>query len=281
MEQKRKPCVNRAEPVHFALNLWIRVEQVRQLLPTSLESVDIPALYRSDERPAPPGRPWIMANMVTSVDGATAVDGVSASLGGEGDKAVFRAVRSVADAIVVGAGTAVTENYGPPVMSNELLAARKASGQAPLPRIVVVSNTLSTIFAGPEALESRLFQTNNFRPTVVTSGIAPPERVDALRNVADVHVVGDNQVDLAGLFAMLRTEGVACALVEGGPTLNGALVAANLIDEVVLTFAAALVGGRSNRFATDDMAGLQPMKLHRVLEADSHLFLRYLRDREL
>lgn len=279
MEQKREPCVNRAEPVHFAPNLWIRVGKVRQVLPTPLESVDIPTLYRSDKRPAPPNRPWLLANMVTSIDGATAVEGVSAALGGEGDKAVFRAVRAVADVIVVGAGTAVAENYGPPIVSDELQAVRTANAQTSVPGIVVVSNTLSAIFDGPDGLNSKLFQTPGFRPTVVTSGVAPQDRADALRDVADVHVLGEAEVDLIAMFAMLRANNATCALVEGGPTLNGHLLAADLLDEVVLTFAPALVGGRSGRFASHDVASLNPMILDRVLEAESHLFFRYLRDR--
>lgn len=275
MEQKREPCVNRPEAVHFAHNLWIRVGQVRQILPTLLEAVDIPALYRADERPPPSDRPWILANMVTSVDGATAVDGLSGKLGGDGDKAVFRAVRALADAIVVGAGTAVAENYGPPVLSPDLIATRVASGQTPLPRIVVVSNTLRSF----SNFGTRLFTTDGFRPTVITSGAAPPEQVEAMRSVADVEVIGSAEVDLSAMFAKLRADGIMRALVEGGPTLNGHLLAADLLDEVVLTFAPALASGRSNRFAINESATLHQLRLVRVLEADSHLFFRYVRDR--
>ena len=69
-------------------------------------------LRRAPRRP-PTGRPWVLVNMVASIDGATAVDGRSGGLGGPGDKAVFHALRAVADVILVGAGTVRAEHYGP------------------------------------------------------------------------------------------------------------------------------------------------------------------------
>lgn len=214
--------------------------------------------------------------MVTSVDGATAVDGASGALGGEGDKLVFRAARSVADTIVVGAGTAIAESYGPPVLPEELIAARVADGQDALPRIVVVSNSLGSITRNPESLAIPLFSTEGFRPTVVTAASTPQDRVSMLQEVADVVVVGESEVDLPAMFARLRSEGTNHALLEGGPTLNGHMIAAGLVDEVLLTFAPALVAGPSNRFAHGPGGQAHSLRLERVLEGDSHLFLRYV-----
>ena len=47
----------------------VRSSLVRQLLPTPLDAVDPLTLYPFDHRPRPAGRPWLMANMVASVDG--------------------------------------------------------------------------------------------------------------------------------------------------------------------------------------------------------------------
>ena len=63
----------------------------------------------------PPATGWTAIGMVTALDGAVAVDGVSGGLGGEGDRAAFRSLRSLADVVVVGAGTAMAEDYGPVV----------------------------------------------------------------------------------------------------------------------------------------------------------------------
>src|SRR3954468_23522249 len=59
-------------------------------------------------------RPWIRTNFVSTLDGAAyAGDGTSGSLGGPADKQVFALLRSLADVIIVGAGTARTEGYQP------------------------------------------------------------------------------------------------------------------------------------------------------------------------
>ena len=54
---------------------------------------------------------WVRGNMIASVDGGATSDGKSGDLGGDGDRAVFAALREVADVIVVGASTARVENY--------------------------------------------------------------------------------------------------------------------------------------------------------------------------
>ena len=77
---------------------------MRQLLPESAE-VDPVAAHATAARPSPGHRPWVALNMVASVDGATAIDGVSGGLGGSGDTEVFRALRAIADVILVAAGT--------------------------------------------------------------------------------------------------------------------------------------------------------------------------------
>ena len=80
--------------------------------------------------------------MVASVDGATAIDGVSGGLGGPADKQVFSAIRGVADVILAGAGTVRAERYGPPRTPPSIQAARRARGQAAKPRLAVVSRSL-------------------------------------------------------------------------------------------------------------------------------------------
>jgi RibD C-terminal domain len=78
---------------------------MRQLLPEHITEVDPVALYTADVRARINDRPWVVVNMITSIDGATAVDGRSGGLGGPADKAVFRALREVPDVILVGAWT--------------------------------------------------------------------------------------------------------------------------------------------------------------------------------
>ena len=74
---------------------------MQQLFPTSREvaAADLLDLYDL------PG-PHLRADFVTSTDGVVAVDGTSDPLGTPADKAVFRVLRAVSDAVIVGAGTA-------------------------------------------------------------------------------------------------------------------------------------------------------------------------------
>ena len=73
-----------------------------------LTDADLRSLY------AAPSTPWLRANMVSTLDGAaTGETGRSGSINNEVDKRVFDTLRDLADAILVGAGTAEAEGYRP------------------------------------------------------------------------------------------------------------------------------------------------------------------------
>ena len=78
---------------------------MQELWPNQSTDVDISARLAADSRPNPPGRPWVTLVMITSVDGAIAIDGVSGGLGAPSDHQRFVAARRQADAIIVGAST--------------------------------------------------------------------------------------------------------------------------------------------------------------------------------
>ncbi len=78
---------------------------VRQLLPVAIDPVDPVDVYRDS-----PGRtPSVRLNMIASADGATTLAGLSGGLGGPADHQVFMALRSLADAVLVAAGTVRAE----------------------------------------------------------------------------------------------------------------------------------------------------------------------------
>ncbi len=139
-----------------------------QVVPRFEADVDAAGLYAADHRPPGPDRPWVAVNMVASVDGAVTVEGRSGGLSSPGDKAIFFALRSVADVILVGAGTVRAENYGPPRISPEDQAARQARGQAPVPTIAVVSGRLD-LDPG-----HRLFVDSPTRPVILTTSRVRP-----------------------------------------------------------------------------------------------------------
>lgn len=210
-----------------------------------------------DYPPPAGGRWWLRATMLSSVDGAvTGPDGRSGSLATSSDRVVFRHLRSLADAIIVGAGTARAEDY------------RQPEG----PRLVVVSRFLSL---DPEA---RLFD-GPAPPVIATSRSADWNAVERLAQVTDVVRVGDDDVDLAELVGLLADQGMPRLLCEGGPNLLGDVVAAGLLDELCLTTVPTIAGGDGHRIVTggspDPLLGLSLASLVRA--DDGTLFSRWRR----
>lgn len=246
---------------------------MRQLLPEVPEPVDetgaIDGLYVELSLPEPGDElPFTYLGMVTSIDGAATIEGTSGGLGGTADRRAFRALRETCDAILVGAGTARDEGYRPPRTSDETVAARRRRGLEDVPTIVLVTRRVD--------LDPRLplFVDNPVRPIVLTS--VPAEVPAGLDAVADVVRAGGSDVDLTAGLGVLRARGLRYLLCEGGPSLNRALLAAGLVDELFVTVAPKLVAGGGPRIvhgaAFDAPVGLE---LRSAFEHDSELVLRY------
>ncbi|MCU0310063.1 MAG: pyrimidine reductase family protein [Acidimicrobiales bacterium] len=246
---------------------------MRELWPEPGEDLDADAVVAGDERPTPPGRPWVAVNMIASVDGATALAGVSGGLGGPADRAMFRALRGIADVVVVGAATVRAEHYGPPRPSDTIRAARVARGQRPTPRIAVVSGRMDLDPA------QGLFAEAEERPLVFTGARADAARSEAMAGVATIVRAEQAEVDLATMLAVLADHGATVVLCEGGPSLNGQMVAEGLVDEWCTTVAPMLVAGPSSRPAHGAAgSGATPLRLRRVVaDDDGTLLLRYTR----
>ncbi len=246
---------------------------MEQIFPSPVDDVDTAALYRSDVRVAMEHRPWVMCNMISSTDGGIALDGVSGGLGGSADKVVFSAIRALPDVIVVASGTVIAENYRSAQTTPETQQRRAEFGQSPIPRIAIVTQSLRIdpdhrVFDGP------------IKPLIITSGNSPESARATLGTVADVVIAGDTTVDLDSALVELGNRGAQTVLLEGGPTLNGAFVDADLIDELCLSFAPMMIGGASPRIV-DKSSNTVPhtMRLDRILHEDGYLFHRYLRQR--
>lgn len=210
---------------------------------------DLDAAVRAEER-TPHGRPWVMLNMVTSIDGATAVDGGSTPLSDDDDRELFHALRRVADVIVVGSGTVEAEDYRPD------------------PRLLIVSGRLSI---DPSR---RVFSDPDQRPTVVGSNQADPAKVAALREVANVELLED----LSGSHVVGLLPAGSIVLCEGGPTLNASLFQSDVVDEIDWAVAPQVVGGKSNRMTSGDaLVNPARFRLARSWMGEETLFLRYVR----
>ncbi len=221
--------------------------------------------------------PWLRANMIESIDGAGSLNGRSGGLSGDADRAVFAVLRSLADVILVGAGTAKAEKYRP-VRQKEIWPELRAGGRHPTPPIAVVTRQLSLDLDSPLVSGAD----GGARTILLTSEAAPADRRRAAAAHADVVVAGRDMVAPSAIAAELAARGYRNVLVEGGPTLLRQIADAGLLDELCLTFSPVLEGGLAGRIlaAPDKPAAEGPagrLRLAHVLEDDGSLLCRYLR----
>lgn len=243
---------------------------MRVLLPSPVTSVGADQLA---ELYAYPPSGALRANMVTTLDGAVAADGRTEVISGASDKHVFALLRALADVVIVGAGTARAEQYGPVRERAEFTPLRKLAGQPPTATLAILTR------AADLDPTSRLFSTPSPRPIVLTCERAPRQRRTALAEVAEVEICGDQEVDLAVALRLLRDRGLNNVLCEGGPRLLGDVAAAGLLDELALSTSPVVAGGEAGRIVSAKALILQYMNLRTLLEADDFLFALYERRR--
>ncbi|WP_173923695.1 pyrimidine reductase family protein [Agromyces sp. Marseille-P2726] len=217
--------------------------------------------------------PRVRMNFVMSLDGAVTIDGRSGGLGDENDRLAMQVLRTLADVVLVGAGTVRVEGYGGVRVGEADAAWRESNGMAAQPRIAVVSSRLDLAPSHPfftEALEP---------PILITHGTAPADRVEALAEVADVRICGDDEVDPAAMVDALAAAGLPQVLCEGGPHLFGSLIEADVVDELCLSLSPVLVAGDAGRIARGAPEAAHRMRLVHAIPAGDLLLLRYARDR--
>lgn len=182
--------------------------------------------------------------MITTPDGAIDIDGRSGPLGGPPDQRRLAGLREAAAVVMVGAGTVRAERYGPPSRSDL--------------GIGVVTTRCDLDFDAPLFSSGAGF--------VITTLDAPPVPVDSVR-------AGTGSIDFAAIIASLPA---GIVHVEGGPTLNAALLDADLVDALNITFSPHLAGARGPSLS------MAPHVARRfVLESaeriDRFVFARYVR----
>lgn len=219
--------------------------------------------------------PSIRMNFVSSADGALTLDGHSGGLGGTTDRRLMQVLRAMSDAILVGAGTVRTEGYAGVRPSAQDVAWRSERGLSAVPPIVIVSGDLAL---DPEM---GVFADAATRPVVLTHAAAPSVRRHALGSVADVLVCDPEaigRVDLSDARDQLAARGLTQLISEGGPHLFGALLEADLVDELCLTLSPNLVGGGSGRIVQGAGEAARRFDLaHALTDAEGFVFLRYRR----
>jgi 5-amino-6-(5-phosphoribosylamino)uracil reductase len=247
---------------------------MRRLLPLpALPDVDLDALTAHYAYPAAPDQPTsgrsctVRANMVSSIDGAIALDGRSKPISSEADWYLFGLQRALADVIMVGAGTARAEGYGPGRARPEFAQLRQRSGQPPAPTLALVTRS-GSLEADADYLGGAA------RPIVITCE-SGRRNLGRVTQRADVIVAGDTDVDLSAALSELVDRGHLRVLTEGGPHLLGSLLDADLIDELTTSLSPVVVGGDSRRMVQSAVGRVRTFDLVGLLESDGALFLHY------
>jgi riboflavin-specific deaminase-like protein len=215
---------------------------------------------------APAGRPYLGINMVSSLDGKATLDWRTKGLSSDVDRRLFHHLRTQADAVMVGAGTAREERYGRMTKNDELRQKRQNEGLVPDALAVVVSGRLDL----PADLP--LLNEPEQRVVIATGSDATIER---LGDQVEYARVGD---DLPRLMAYLHEKhGVRSVLCEGGPTLNSFLFAAGLVDELFLTMTPKVLAGAAALTIVAGRELVEPVELDlvSVAEADGELYTRW------
>ena len=224
------------------------------------------AEVRPGER-APADRPFVYLNMVATVDGRATIGGRSRALGSATDTLLLTELRTLADAVLIGSGTLRAEGYGRMVGDPGRVARRVAAGRAETPLAVLISRSLDLPW------DAGLFAAAD-QPVIVFTRADAPAAPDV---AAPVEVVRLADVTPAAALAELRARGIRALLCEGGPTLNRALLADGLVDELFLTLAPQLAGiADALRIVEgDDLGAPAQLDLLWVLHHDGELYLRY------
>src|SRR5439155_16817665 len=187
------------------------------------------------------GRPWVLFKSAMTLDGKVATrSGDSKWISGEDSRALAHHWRASADAVVVGTGTALADD--PQLTARPPGALPEPARQ---PRRVVF-DTLARLPPSSQLVAAA----TEVPLTVVVSRAAAHADTDALE-VAGAQVLvatGENEpARVRSALDQLGAQGVASALLEGGPRLAGAFLDAGEIDEIRLFLAPLLLGGSAAR----------------------------------
>jgi riboflavin biosynthesis pyrimidine reductase len=196
----------------------------------------------------PDDRPFLLVNMIATADGRATIAGRTGPIANRADYELFHALRTRADAVMVGAETVRVEGYGP-IEATAVLVTRSVQVPPDVGLLRAPDNRVVVLTPSPDRT----------LPPCAAS-------VDYLRATVDAGV------------RRLRTElGVRSVLCEGGPQLLGDLLRDGLVDELHLVLAPKVAGGADpltivTGTPLDPPAELRLLSLH---ESGGYLFLRY------
>lgn len=221
-------------------------------------------------------RPFVCVNMAMTADGKiTSAGRETPRFTSDTDRKTMDRLRAEADAVLVGAGTVRADDPPLGVRDPEMKDHRRSRGKPDdLLRVLVTAS-------GRVDPGWRFFRGGSGSGCIVaTVEEASDESLSRLSGLAEVWRVGRGTVDLRELLRRLRHRGVERLLVEGGGELNWAFVRDDLLDEVYVTVAPCLLGGRAAPTLLEgeglSMDGRRRLRLADLSRIGDELFCRYV-----
>jgi 5-amino-6-(5-phosphoribosylamino)uracil reductase len=197
----------------------------------------------------------------------------SSQLGSPHDKRLMNALRTRADAVIIGSGTVRADGYPLIVRGRKALAERARRGAAVQPVNVVLSASLNIPLAKP------LFHHPDTEKLVFTSRSASRDAVRNVGRLATVVVLASAAIPVGRVVAHLERRGIGRILVEGGGETNYSFIRANLVDEIFITVTPFIIGGKGAPTVVDGRGFLARMRVRLELissrRVKNELFLRY------
>ena len=254
-------------------------KEVLKLFPEPTSRLSAEDVYSNISFPMREARPYVIINMVSSLDGKVASDGKASQIGSSTDRILMRTLRAHVDAVMVGAGTLRAEKLRLDV-PEDISRERESRGLKPQPLAVVAT------MSGDVPLEKNLLGSSPDNLLILASPKLPQSRLAALSRVAAVEIMpdetGDPYLDPTDALKVLKKRhAVDVLLIEGGPTFNHALISSGLADELFFTLAPQLLGGEKPE-ALNILEGrpliqkTEQPELISIHLSGNELFLRYV-----
>ncbi len=220
-------------------------------------------------------RPFVYINMAMTADGKiTSAAREYPRFTSERDRNNMDILRARADAILVGAGTIRADDPSLLVRDDGIREYRRSLGKqkGPMKVLVTAGAAIGTDY--------RFFsEDDGGERLVATVEEAPEHKLAAFEGKAEVLKIGRGAVDLPALLAELKRRGVGKLLAEGGGEMNWQLIDNGLVDELFITVAPSLLGGRDAPTAVEGegftMERQIRMRLLEMRREEDEIFCRY------
>lgn len=216
-------------------------------------------------------RPFFYSNFVATIDGKVTAGPGYWPIGSEKDHQVLIELRAYADVLIHGKNTANKFKTLDSLAKLEFKKMRKKLGKPEILPYLIISNS-------PDDSLIPYLKSQENQPILATSQQARLSK--ELEKQVQLIRIGENRVDLKKLAVYLQKQGFKNTLLEGGPTLMGSFLEADLIDEIFLTLAPKIFGSGKFTLTMVENCLLPPQQVKNwqllsVKRFADELFLRY------